>query len=154
MRQAGPNSGTPSERGPRDRDSSGQVKKWGLIIGIVILVALGIWCGSWLASDYESSPAGKGKEIEHEAYETCKGIEYTVVDVIKQTLADPDSFAWRDGHRVPSRDDLVMGDIGAGQIAPFVAHFRHKNQYGAYELDQRRGTIEVDECVVSMPRYQ
>ena len=99
-------------------------------------------------NDYESSPAGKGTEIEHPVVETCSGAEDGAEAIIKKSLDDPDSFEWRDRHSTPSRHDLVIDDIGPDQKAPFVAHFRHRNRYGVYELDQRRGYFDVSGCAV------
>ena len=111
-----------------DFNALGPVKKWGFIVAVIVAASLAGWCAVSACYDYEASPAGRGTEIEHEAVEICRGAEFAVTDIIKESLADPDSFEWRDGYRLPSRHDLMTGDIGADRIAPFVAYFRHKNR--------------------------
>ncbi len=123
-----------------------------MIAGIIIVAGFVGWCTVSSCNYYESSPAGKGTAIKHQIVETCKGAEYTVEDIIKASLDDPDSFDRRDRHSTPSSHDLVIGDIGPDQTATFVAHFRRLNRYGAYELDQRRGYFDVSGCAVYLFR--
>lgn len=149
-----PEHDTPVGENPSNRSPSKKLKTWGIAAGIMVLAAFALWGMIALSNSYESSPSARGTKIEHEATDRCRGITFIVVDTIKQTIADPGSFEWRDGHSIPSRHDLQIGETRPDQTAQFIAHFRHKTEYGGYRLDQRRGIIEMDPCAVVMPRHQ
>ena len=66
-------------------------------------------------------------------------------------IYDADSFEWRESSfRLPAGESLTVLTAGADGKAPFVAHYRAKNSFGALTLGEAVGYIERDGCVVHL----
>ena len=80
----------------------------------------------------------------------CLGWVATIEDGIKQLLHNPDSFEWRDGGWPASSDDLVLQELDDHGRADYVAHFRVKNQLGAYQLSTASGHVNFKTCNINV----
>ena len=124
---------------------------WMIVIYCIVALLVVISAVNGIRTGGEGVKPPLLTEEQKNRLEHCAGYEVTIERVIKRNLKDADSFEWRESSfGLPAGESLTVLTAGADGKAPFVAHYRAKNSFGALTLGEAVGYIERDGCVVHL----